>query len=200
MQVIKSTGLFLLLITTNTESLRAQEAPCYEFLCGNDPSYLCGSDGVSYLNGCVYSQAQCKDPSLFVVNPGVCEVRDNNATQPEIVTEDVGIVSTSPPTEPASSECMDPFCPSTHSPVCGNNGITFSNMCQFTKAQCLTPGLELKHEGRCKSYENCLTRICPMREESLCGNDGKTYRNICELSIAKCYNPSLAPVANGPCV
>ncbi|OXA51877.1 four-domain proteases inhibitor [Folsomia candida] len=201
--------VLILLGTGESVSLRAQQSPCYEFLCGGEPALLCGSDSVTYLNGCTYSQAQCKDPALFVVHPGACKKESESVvtigtTAPELETEAVTTTETS--TIPTvgemvtnDSNCADTFCSARHSPVCANDGITYSSRCQLSKAMCRTPGLDLKHEGRCKTYENCLTRICPMREESLCGTDNKTYRNLCELSIAKCYNPSLAPQSNGPC-
>ena len=46
------------------------------------------------------------------------------------------------------SECPK-FCPALYAPVCGNNGVTYSNACELGVAACKNPRIEKAHNGPC---------------------------------------------------
>ena len=47
-------------------------------------------------------------------------------------------------------ECTWNPCPLIYSPVCGSDGKTYGNICEFENHACNKPSLTLKHEGECK--------------------------------------------------
>jgi ovoinhibitor len=67
------------------------------------------------------------------------------------------------------------FCPEFYSPVCGIDGVTYSNDC-FAEIS----GVEIAYEGEC-GEENAFAqdRICTREYNPVCGMDDVTYGNPC---------------------
>ncbi len=65
------------------------------------------------------------------------------------------------------------FCPQVYNPVCGSDGVTYSNACFAACA-----GVTVAYQGACK--EPC---FCPQVYDPVCGSDGNTYGNAC---MARC--------------
>ena len=42
------------------------------------------------------------------------------------------------------------MCPINWEPLCGNDGITYSNECDFEIGKCLNTGLSIAKEGTCE--------------------------------------------------
>ena len=84
---------------------------------------VCGSDGKTYNNKCLFEIAKCKDPSLRIIHAGRC-----------------------------ADDC-DRACPSIYRPLCGSDGKTYSNGCFFEVAKCKNPSLFISHKGECYGKE-----------------------------------------------
>ncbi len=68
------------------------------------------------------------------------------------------------------------FCPEIWQPVCGIDGITYSNTC-FSNAV----GVEVEYDGECTTKDENNLTMCTMIYDPVCGVDGKTYGNDCVI-------------------
>ena len=75
---------------------------------------------------------------------------------------------------------MELICNNDYSPACGNDAITYTNLCHLQKATCMT-GIQLAHAGQCvknphKKEENCPKNCDKAENKIVCGSDGNAYR------------------------
>jgi len=102
---------------------------CDDIVCAAVYEPVCGSDGETYSNDCSFGAAQCKDITLSDFTVGEC---------PEMVPV-AGVV-----------DCdMFDVCPAVYKPVCGSDGVTYSNDCAFGGAQCNDPTIQTYRTGSC---------------------------------------------------
>lgn len=89
--------------------------------------------------------------------------------------------------------------------MCGSNGITYGNECNFRCARKTNPNISLRHNGACRSNrgkraaaneELCL---CTQELHLICGTNGVTYDNPCLLKCAAKTRPDLKVAKEGPC-
>merc|ERR1712212_958886 len=124
----------------------------------NVPHYfyeVCGTDGTTYSNPEV---AQCNGVTTQCEGSCPCK-RDGRQGK--------------------TSEPANCICPAVISPVCGMNGVEYSNECA---ARC--EGVEIDCEGECpcSKTNEC---ICPFLHSPVCGSDGIQYGNECAANCAK---------------
>ena len=139
---------------------------------------VCGSDGVTYLNGCfaeaagviTYSAGACWNPGL-----------DHTLMDP------------------------DADCPTAYEPVCAFNGVTYANACAAEAAgvtnyftgvcspgdlSCYDPNLIVISNGTTVNMTTgAITLICTGTTQPVCGCDGQQYASAClaEASGVRSY-------------
>ncbi|GLD94790.1 hypothetical protein PINS_up003414 [Pythium insidiosum] len=157
--------------------------------CPLTDSPVCGSDGVSYLNACIFQQAQCDQPTLKIASVGLCasdtafydqySARSTSATGPDPSAQQ-------PPKTAAS--CSAIVCADVDDPVCTSKG-TMRNVCVWQRARCLDPTLELRsRSSACETSD--LLPTCPTSCSDafvpVCASNGVIYANECLFRQAKC--------------
>ncbi|CAL1545350.1 unnamed protein product [Lymnaea stagnalis] len=101
-------------------------------------------------------------------------------------------------------------CPKLYSPVCGTDGITYTNPCELTVAACSNSrgvSISLAYGGECQKpvitqAVNPCTVSCPEIYAPVCGADGHTYPSVCYLKLENCKrkgNHQVSVVSDGPC-
>ena len=75
--------------------------------------------------------------------------------------------------------CEKLICHNEYSPVCGNDAITYTNMCHLQKATC-NAGIQIAHIGKCvktpKAKETCPNACKDKEPKMVCGSDGNSYK------------------------
>lgn len=108
--------------------------------------------------------------------------------------------------KPLSNVDCPEICPRILSPVCGSDGVTYGNKCEFRRARCASSSgekLKIVKNGACNSKKSGLrsTRpktnlqecplFCHRMYQPVCGSDDVTYSNECVLQRESCNQPWL---------
>jgi len=131
---------------------------------------VCGSDGQLYASICELKKMTCGFP----------------LTRYERITE----VPLKKCLEKIKT-CSRMSCSRDTKYVCGNDGVTYRNLCELQEATCRA-GVQLSHQGSCvdlsKSGLDC-PKECEKTSDDetvVCGSDGNVYPNICTMKQKTC--------------
>ncbi|RME93099.1 MAG: hypothetical protein D6772_16245, partial [Bacteroidetes bacterium] len=142
---------------------------------------VCGCNGITYTNQCTADAA-----GVLSTTPGPCPT--TNCYDPQYV------VTSSATSVDDETGVITAHCPSTYDPVCGCNGVTYTNACLAEAS-----GIRVFTAGTCES--SCIDpadidpdAICTTEYDPVCGCNGVTYTNPCRAEAA-----GLQTYTNGPC-
>ncbi|KAG8193219.1 hypothetical protein JTE90_005566 [Oedothorax gibbosus] len=168
---------------------------------------VCGTDGKDYLNVCELRRTSCLEMREIEVRyKGHCDPCE------KIICPTYQVCQLDENRNPIC-RCND-MCNPDFRPVCGSNGLTYSNECTLRVESCkMQKNLRVIYSGECSSSTNpcdlikcgpgqeCdVDRFAPARMRPLCGSNGRTFDNECELKRQSCLlRQELNSVHEGEC-
>ncbi|KAM5248760.1 agrin [Ctenodactylus gundi] len=178
---------------------------------------VCGSDGANYPGECQLLRHACeRQEDIFKKFDGPCD-----PCQAALV--DLSrVCRVNPRTRRPEMLLRPERCPPRHSPVCGDDGVTYENDCIMGRTGAAR-GLLLQkvRSGRCQPQDQCpegcrFNAVCLSRRghprcscdrvtcdgayKPVCAQDGHTYDNNCWRQQAECRQQRAIPVKHqGPC-
>ncbi|KAG8193212.1 hypothetical protein JTE90_005560 [Oedothorax gibbosus] len=175
---------------------------------------VCGSDGRTYHSDCDLARQSClTHREVRLAYRGECGERGACHKH----TCHYGSICV---VKSGYAVCECPTCTEEFEPVCGTDGISYTNVCKLKLEGCDQKSeIDVSYTGLCNGCENkkcefyavCESNgknearcICPHScikvESSVCGTDGMTYLNECEMRVAACNKGQYVVVGSrGPC-
>ncbi len=176
---------------------------------------VCGCDGITYANDCVAAVA-----GVNVFAPGVCP--DDGCLSNEQCDAADYCLFDDCDDEQGSCTTRPTICPDVWDPVCGCDGVTYSNSCYAAKeggvtvdygGACAPPACF--GNGDCAEGEYCYLddcaqetgecrdrpSACPDVWDPVCGCDGNTYANACfaaAAGVSVAYDGACPTPCDGP--
>lgn len=159
--------------------------------CTREYRPVCASDMVTYSNDCQFQCQKKHNPALERRFYGECQKNEKLEISNEISNIDSG-----------RQKCL---CTLEFSPICGSDGRTYTNQCDFNCKREINKQLKIEYMGGCKKSLESLEAlqlvncICNFIYSPVCGTDNKTYSNKCMLNCAKNRASNLKIKHQGRC-
>lgn len=157
---------------------------CDDTTCDAAESPLCGTNGQTYANYCLYSVASCKNASLAIAYAVACQVDvrgDKENGEGGANGGNSGPAATAKPTK-------KPPVVATKAPALVQEHPAF-----------VLPITNNNKDQEAQALDFCAVK-CTSTEHFVCGSDGQTYTNECLVLAAKCTNPKLQVTISGKCL
>ncbi|KAM9266236.1 ovomucoid-like [Cariama cristata] len=140
-----------------------------QLACPRNYEPVCGTNGVTYPNECSLCSEMLRNRALDKKHDGRC-----------VKLDCTGYLR--------SSGGHATRCTLEYRPICGTNGVTYSNKCHFCNTVANGLDINLRHFGECVQID-CREQkgnnlICTADYNPLCGSNGKTYGNKCQFCNA----------------
>ncbi|XP_011248478.1 agrin isoform X2 [Mus musculus] len=205
--------------STCVPSADGQTASC---LCpttcfGAPDGTVCGSDGVDYPSECQLLRHACANQEhIFKKFDGPCDPCQGSMSDLN------HICRVNPRTRHPEMLLRPENCPAQHTPICGDDGVTYENDCVMSRIGAAR-GLLLQkvRSGQCQTRDQCpetcqFNSVCLSRRgrphcscdrvtcdgayRPVCAQDGHTYDNDCWRQQAECrQQQTIPPKHQGPC-
>lgn len=195
----------LLLLHGLLPSVESYSNPC-EGYCNDEDSPVCGTNGVTYRNFCVYMNAACRDKTLSLKSTDACEgyVPESKSSPSLFGT----VTSTS-----TSEYSCDNTCTNNRLQVCASDDVTYTNPCQFNAARCKAGGnlwvVDYKSCSQistlrrtcglgtlCKSSQKCMMELESDTDKfcaNTCANVSCNKGQVCKLLRSQCATEPCPP-------
>ncbi|UYV77851.1 hypothetical protein LAZ67_15002578 [Cordylochernes scorpioides] len=158
---------------------------------------VCGADGITYDSHCDASRQACLAgrPAPSIAHPGPCGLRGPCHGHRCSHREARCVVRASKP----SCEC--PSCPEEFEPVCGTDGISYTNECKLRREACEhSREVSVAHTGLCGKFL-CFPSLnaLPTRSQRASGCDKKRcdFHAVCEED-GQCVCPRTCVKVDAP--
>ncbi|KAM6196189.1 double-headed protease inhibitor, submandibular gland-like [Sarcoramphus papa] len=141
-----------------------------QFACPRNYEPVCGTNDVTYPNECTLCNEIIRNQAIDKKHDGRC-----------VKLDCTGYLR--------SSNGHATACTLEYMPICGTNGVTYTNKCNFCNAVANGLDINLRHVGECFEQIDCSEHkgsdlICTADYNPVCGSDGKTYGNECQFCNA----------------
>ncbi|KAL4094177.1 hypothetical protein PRIC1_009840 [Phytophthora ramorum] len=167
---------------------------------------VCGSDGISYANDCVFASTFCSggsDPdTLFIQALGVCPpLTDDSQDQEEVSSAplsdmQVEVLDPNEQLEPSTQVDLKTVfcsltCKLTPDQVCGTDGVTYINDCHLLSSKCEHPELEKASHGECAKSQDANVALAVLEVDGETATDeGVTAApEKCNPMCERIYDP-----------
>merc|ERR1711909_149124 len=151
--MLKLLTLAVALAAVRAQNFNGGDAQWYCGILGNEDCSThpvdekCGTDLVTYTNGCELGKAHCKDTNINQYKDGPCSNRTYTTLSPQEVVHGSQVILDFQCAALSHRDCVNAF----NEKICGTDGRTYANFCEYEKSRCTHRNLHVAHLGDCSA-------------------------------------------------